>query len=80
MADIKVSMSGYGTFNLTLDLVDPAFEDDTEVWSGKFCDENTQDCELVYFEMEGDYEAWDLIGEAINTYRESVEGDKNDAS
>lgn len=81
MAEIKVSMSGFGTFDLTLDIIDPAAEDnDTEVWCGTFCDESTRDCEQVYFEMSDEYELWDLIGEAINTYKDTIEGDNNDAS
>ncbi len=72
MSDITVSMSGIGEFTMSLDIQDPATQDDptqTEVWRATFCDPVTGDCDIVYFEMGPDYEAWDLIDEAIQTYR-----------
>ncbi len=72
MSDIKVSMSGIGDFTMSLDLHDPAPSDglsQVEVWEATFCDPSTGDCDVVYFEMEPDYDAWDLIDEAIQTYR-----------
>jgi uncharacterized protein YrzB (UPF0473 family) len=66
-------MSGIGQFTMTLDLIDqpePNDPDQSEVWRATFCDETSGDCEVVYFEMGTDYEAWDLIDEAIQTYRD----------
>lgn len=65
-------MSGIGDFTMSLDLYDPATPEDktqTEVWRATFCDESTNDCDIVYFEVGEDYDAWDLIDEAIQTYR-----------
>lgn len=65
-------MSGIGQFNLSLDLIDqpePNAIEQVEVWRATFCDEASGDCEIVYFEMGTDYEVWDLIDEAIQTYR-----------
>lgn len=65
-------MSGAGQFTMSLDLVDqpePDSTDGIEVWRATFCDEDSGDCEMVYFEMGQDYEIWDLINEAIQTYR-----------
>lgn len=65
-------MSGVGQFTMTLDLIDQGEPDDLdwqEVWRATFCDEASADCEVVYFEMGPDYEAWDLIDVAIQTYR-----------
>ena len=75
MSEIIVSILGESKFNLTLDLVDPSNPDDldqVEVWRATFCDETTDDCDLVFFEMGTDYEAWDLIDEAIRSYREQI--------
>ena len=70
MSDITVSMSGIGDFTMSLDIHDPAENDnDTEVWRATFCDPSTGDCDIVYFEMDPEYDAWDLIDEAIQTYR-----------
>lgn len=70
MSEIIVNMQGYGSFRMVLDLVDPASEyDSTEVWKASFCDDESNDCQIVYFEMGDDYEAWDLLDEAIQTYR-----------
>lgn len=65
-------MSGLGKFTMTLDLVDPCLDedDDMEVWQAVFCDDATQDCQLVFFEIKNDYEAWDIIDAAIQTYRD----------
>jgi hypothetical protein len=72
MSEIIVNMEGTGKFSLVLDIVDPGTEEsETEVWKAAFCDETSGDCELVFFEMfNNDYEAWDLIDAAIQTYRQ----------
>lgn len=75
MSEITVSVHGEYKFTMTLDLIDPANPDDldqVEVWRASFCDEATDDCDLVFFEMGTDYEAWDLIDEAIQTYRQEI--------
>ena len=73
MSEIIVNMSGIGKFTMTLDLVDPCTDEtNTEVWQAKFCDESTDDCQLVFFEIENDYEAWDLIDLAIQSYRDEI--------
>lgn len=73
MSEITVSMSGIGDFTMSLDIHDPAtLDSDIEVWRATFCDPTTGDCSIVYFEMGPDYEAWDLIDEAIQTYRLEV--------
>jgi hypothetical protein len=70
MSEIIVNMSGLGKFTMTLDLVDPCHDENIEVWEARFCDESNQDCQWVFFEIENDYEAWDLIDVAIQTYRD----------
>lgn len=65
-------MEGYGNFKIALDLHDGDAHDEVEVWQAKFCDESTGDCEVVYFEIPTDYEVWDLIDEAIQTYRKEI--------
>jgi uncharacterized protein YrzB (UPF0473 family) len=80
MSEIIVNMSGLGKFTMTLDLVDPSNPDDldeVEVWKATFCDEQSSDCDIVFFEMGLDYEAWDLIDEAIQTYRQQTLPDEN---
>lgn len=75
MSEIIVNMSGLGKFTMTLDLVDPSDPDDldeVEVWRASFCDEQSDDCEIIYFEMGLDYEAWDLIDQAIQVYRQEI--------
>jgi hypothetical protein len=75
MSEITVSMSGIGDFTMSLDIHDPATIDDptqTEVWRATFCDPSTGDCDIVYFEMSGDYDTWDILDEAIQTYRLEV--------
>ena len=75
MSEITVSVHGEYKFTMTLDLIDPSNPDDldqVEVWRASFCDEATDDCDLVFFEMGTDYEAWDLIDEAIQTYRQEI--------
>lgn len=69
MTDIIVNMSGYGSYKISLDLYDGG---EVEVWQAIFYDEATGDCEIVYFEMADDYEVWDLINEAIQTYRSEI--------
>nr|DAW17381.1 MAG TPA: hypothetical protein [Caudoviricetes sp.] len=71
MSEIIVNMEGYRRFRMNLDLIDPAQEDSaTEVWKATFCDEESGDCQVVYYEMSDDYEIWDLIDQAIQTYRQ----------
>lgn len=78
MAEIYVSLEGFGTAKLALDLVEDYSETDgIEVWRGVFSDSLEQDEVLweVYFEMNATdgYEAWDLVNEAIYTYRTETE-------
>lgn len=73
MSDITVNLEGYGQYTLTLDLHDPG---DTEVWSATFTDRLSEDEWTVYFEMQDtDYEVWDLIDIAIETYRDEYAQD-----
>jgi hypothetical protein len=73
MSDITVNLEGYGQYSLTLDLHDPG---ETEVWSATFTDRLSEDEWTVYFEMEDtDYEVWDLIDIAIETYRDEYAQD-----
>jgi hypothetical protein len=73
MSDITVNLEGYGQYSLTLDLHDPG---ETEVWSATFTDRLSEDEWTVYFEMEDhDYEVWDLIDVAIETYRDEYAQD-----
>jgi hypothetical protein len=73
MSDITVNIQGYGQFSLSLDLHDPG---ETEVWSATFTDRISEDEWVVYFEMEDhDYEVWDLIDIAIETYRDEYAQD-----
>jgi len=75
MSEILVSIKGSSQFTMTLDLIDPSNPDDldqVEVWRATFCDKDTNDCDIVFFEMGTDYEAWDLIDEAIRSYREQI--------
>jgi hypothetical protein len=75
MADIIVNLEGYGQYTLSLSLHDPG---ETEVWSATFTDRLSEDEWDVYFEMpEDDYEIWDLIDVAIETYRDEYAPDKN---
>jgi hypothetical protein len=49
---------------------------ETEVWSATFTDRLSEDEWTVYFEMEDtDYEVWDLIDIAIETYRDEYAQD-----
>lgn len=74
MAEIIVNLQGFGKYRIVLDLHDPSVDgSDADVWLARFCDDESGDCSVVYFEMEGDYEAWDIIDEAIQVYRLSVE-------
>lgn len=73
MSDITVNLEGYGQYTLTLDLHDPG---ETEVWTATFTDRLSEDEWTVYFEMEDtDYEVWDLIDIAIETYRDEYAQD-----
>ena len=75
MSEIIVNLSGLGQFTMTLDLIDPSNPDDldqVEVWRATFCDDSNDDCDIIFFEMGTDYEAWDLIDEAIQTYRQEI--------
>jgi len=75
MAEIIVNLEGYGNYTLTLNLHDPG---ETEVWSATFADQNSEDEWDVYFEMEDhDYEVWDLIDVAIETYRDEYANHQN---
>lgn len=77
MSDIYVTLEGYGKAHLTLDLVDSSEDGEVEVWRGTFREDNSSDETLweVYFEMDptSDYEALDLISEAIHTYKLEAE-------
>jgi hypothetical protein len=73
MSEIIVNMSGLGTHSISLDLYDPAPDGEAiDVWVATFCDTTTNDCEMVYFEMDSDGEVWDIINEAIQTYRKEI--------
>ena len=75
MAEITVNLEGYGQYSLGLSLHDPG---ETEVWSATFTDLKSEDSYTVYFEMrEDDYEVWDLIEVAIETYRDEDSSDEN---
>lgn len=74
MSEILVSMSGAGTYSLDLSIVQPGDdEEDIEVWRAIFNDQEGDAHWEVYFEMGPDYEIWDLIDEAITTYRGTIE-------
>lgn len=67
-------MSGYGTSKVDLSIVDPGSEEDgVEVWKAIFVDEEDNTPWEVYFEMQGDYEVWDLVNEAILVYRDTID-------
>ena len=75
MAEITVNLEGYGQYTLSLNLHDPG---KTEVWSATFVDRLSEDEWTVYFEIgEDDYEVWDLIDIAIQTYRDEYAQDEN---
>ena len=75
MAEITVNLEGYGQYGLGLSLHDPG---EIEVWSATFTDRKSEDSWTVYFEMqEDDYEVWDLIEVAIETYRDEYSSDEN---
>jgi hypothetical protein len=67
MSEIIVNISELGSYTLSLNIIDPDPEE--EVWQAIFCDSATGDCSKVYFEMEPDYEVWDLVNVAIETYK-----------
>lgn len=75
MADITVNLDGYGQYTLSLSLHDPG---QIEVWSATFTDRLSEDEWTVYFEMSADdYEVWDLIDVAIETYRDEYDPSEN---
>jgi hypothetical protein len=75
MAEITVNLEGYGSYSISLSLHDPG---DTEVWAATFMDRNSEDSSTVYFEMlQDDYEIWDLIEVAIETYQDEHSPDEN---
>jgi hypothetical protein len=75
MAELTVNIEGYGQYRLALSLHDPG---DAEVWLATFTDRLSEDEWTVYFEMpEDDYEVWDLIDVAIETYRDEYKPDQN---
>ena len=70
MSEILINLQGYGTAKLALDLMDGC---DVEVWRGVFWDDDDEVLWEVYFEMDADYEVWDLVNEAIHTYRKEAD-------
>lgn len=76
MSEIIVNMSGFGSHSIALELHDPAPDGESvDVWIATFCDLDSGDCEMVYFEAESDCEVWDVIDEAIQTYRKEISED-----
>jgi hypothetical protein len=74
MSEIIVSMSGAGQYSLDLSITDPGLADDSvEVWRAVFTEMEHGEKWEVYFEMNPDYEIWDLINEAIVVYRDSLD-------
>jgi hypothetical protein len=74
MSEIIVSMSGAGQYSLDLSITDPGLADDSvEVWRAVFTETEHGEKWEVYFEMNPDYEIWDLINEAIVVYRDSLD-------
>lgn len=79
MSIIEVSLEGYGKAHLCLDLVEDYTEPDgVEVWRGVFSEVSDFEGETlwtVFFEMDSrdGYESWDLISEAIETYKMEVD-------
>mgnify|MGYP001126189480 CR=1 FL=1 len=75
MSEITVAMSGVGTYTVNLDIVDPGTgpNDTTEVWKAVFSEKESGERWEVYFEMDPDYEVWDLINEAIVAYRDTLD-------
>lgn len=75
MSDVTVKIEGYGEAKLSIDLVDTGEE--IEVWRGVFAEtgDNPEVLWEVYFEMDpnSDYEIFDLINEAIYTYKLEAE-------
>lgn len=73
MSEIIINIQGYGKYTIDLSLHDPATDEDpADVWRANLCDIQTGDCDYVFFEMEGDYEIWDIIDEGIQTYRKEI--------
>lgn len=71
MAELIVSMDGYPTTRLGLELYDAG--DDVEVWRGVFFEDAHLDTIEVYFEvMDLEYEIWDLVNLAIEAYKQEV--------
>ena len=81
MSIIEVSLEGYGRAHLCLDLMEDYTEPDgIEVWRATFneineFDKDPENLWVVFFEMNSrdGYEQWDLISEAIETYKMEVE-------
>lgn len=77
MSEVTVTLEDYGKAHLALELVDPGEEGDVEVWHGIFSEEEDASETLweVYFEMDpsSDYDKFDLISEAIYTYKLETE-------
>jgi hypothetical protein len=74
MSEIIVSMSGNGQYTLDLSITDPGLDDDSvEVWRAVFTEMEHGEKWEVFFEMNPDYEIWDLINEAIVVYRDSLD-------
>lgn len=75
-AKILVNIDGYGTTEMGLELVDPPTQDDpVEVWKATFSDREHPEEVIseVYFEMPNDdYEVWDLVNEALQTYLQEI--------
>ena len=71
-ARILVNIDGHGTAEMSLELYDPPTPvDPVEVWRATFTErEHPNDViSEVYFEMPNDdYEVWDLVNEALQTY------------
>lgn len=74
MSELIVSVSGMGQYALELSLVDAGAEDETvEVWRGIFIEREGDSQWEVYFEMGSEYEIWDLVQMAIESYRASID-------
>jgi hypothetical protein len=71
-ARILVNIDGLGTAEMSLELHDPPTPlDPVEVWRAVFTEAEhpNEIIAEIYFEMPGDdYEIWDLVNEALQTY------------
>lgn len=76
-AKILVNIHGYGTAEVSLELVDPSLNDDlVEVWRATFSEKDDPEQLLtdVYFEMQdSDYEIWDLVNAAIHSLHDYLD-------